>query len=181
MYAGLSTAIQRAVSAWWIRRRRWLTHTLDCGVRDLTDPRSEVSMSLARPPWLKSVCALRSAHFVRTEVRGTGFEPQSLRPLCSLAQIRVHHAVLTSFAQKCVGPDLNRRTSTGQRPQRCAVGLAWLPTRSSVTHSLVIRGNLNEFPFPGMNGPTTTVSGRSHTDLRRGDGTVFTTGLGARI
>src|SRR6056297_852819 len=29
---------------------------------------------------------------------------------------------------RCVGPDLNRRTSTGQRPQRCAVGLAWLPT-----------------------------------------------------
>ena len=33
---------------------------------------------------------------------------------------------------KCVGPDSNRRTPTGQRPQRCAVGLAWLPTRSAL-------------------------------------------------
>jgi hypothetical protein len=38
--------------------------------------------------------------------------------------------------QQCVGPDSNRRTPTGQRPQRCAVGLAWLPTHGALDDSL---------------------------------------------
>jgi len=45
-------------------------------------------------------------------------------------------------AVECVGPDLNRRTPTGQRPQRCAVGLAWLPTHceSVCTPSVSVAG-----------------------------------------
>ena len=70
-------------------------------------------------------------------MRGTGFEPNPdvLAPLRASGRARIRSDSLTpadslrSLASvQCVGPDLNRRTSTGQRPQRCAVGLAWLPT-----------------------------------------------------
>ena len=71
-------------------------------------------------------------------VRGTGFKPdEDGRSLRSRCVFRGTNPVGSPAARghahdrTCVGPDLNRRTSTGQRPQRCAVGLAWLPTHSN--------------------------------------------------
>ena len=97
--------------------------------------------------------SLSLARLLATTMRGTGLEPRGLRfarkfvqcagpdsnrkQMCSLASLAARncqgsnphfafsaHGVVRG---ECAGPDSNRRTPTGQRPKRCAVGLAWLP------------------------------------------------------
>ena len=56
-----------------------------------------------------------------------------LASLCATDEVRIRACSfarsLRSVAQ-CAGPDSNRRTPTGQRPKRCAFGLARQPARS---------------------------------------------------
>jgi len=43
---------------------------------------------------------------------------------------RKYHFSPVKNVKKCRGRDLNSRTSTGQGPQPCAVGQAWLPLQN---------------------------------------------------
>ena len=93
---------------------------------------------------LKSGGADTTLTFVRVGMRGTGFEPEGDVPARRFAPARAATprarirtcsftpaASLRSAASvQCAGPDSNRRTPTGQRPKRCAVGRAWLPART---------------------------------------------------
>jgi len=102
--------------------------------------------------------SLQSLRFARDNVRRpqaafSPADPDGTAP--SLSNLRRKECCVGAVPRdapalgECVGPDLNRRTPTGQRPQRCAVGLAWLPTHGGSVHSGLFRGGIKALSFVG--------------------------------
>ena len=119
-----------------------------------TDPRRSARMQCAGPdlnrmktrfarlPGLKSsLQSCRSRTCSRQNMRGTGFEPDPdvLAPLRASGRVRIRSDSLTpadslrsSVSVQCVGPDLNRRTSTDGCSETPRAWVAKLGQRRSV-------------------------------------------------
>ena len=130
-----SVRSQPATDRWstsgeWVDRP--IVEVADGGFRRRNRPAHFFSRRLAPLVVFRSVRGIR----IRTTPSRSG-RAASLRsavPGCdsSTSNPAVTYTRLSlAFETVCVGPDSNRRTPTGQRPQRCAVGLAWLPTQTA--------------------------------------------------
>ena len=107
-------------------RGRFPTATETCGLGS-----GPTTCRWARPGCPIVASSTPSANAVAIR-RRRGSRPSRRRPGDgSVSRVHWIETVLTSLVNGCVGQDLNLRTSTGQRPQRCAVDLAWQPTRDA--------------------------------------------------